>query len=423
MKETDKLFAGSIPEFYDRYLGPLIFAPYADDLAARVARLAPKRVLETAAGTGIATRALAQALPETASIVATDLNPAMIDFAAAKTKARNVSWRQADALALPFEDGAFDAVACQFGVMFFPDKRAGYREALRVLAPGGRFVFSVWDRIEDNEVPRIVTDAVAALFPGDPPRFLARTPHGHHDTAPSATISPWPASAASTSRPSRSAAARPRIAIPPSASARAPRCATRSKPAIPPASPKPPKPPPPPSPPASAPAPSTERSRPTSSPPPASRRPIDGAPTHLRVAKKELPLPLREGVGGGVCARERAQGIQSGRRFRRRVADPGIDWRTTRCAMVLHNFSAGVMRACRRETPPPTPSRKLGHLHTFRAGLAYSPAPCGRGFRGRGLRAAARPKNRTIDGISNIATRTAIDGWIHARLPARDPAP
>jgi SAM-dependent methyltransferase len=183
MKDADKLFAGSIPEFYERYLGPLIFAPYAADLAARVARLAPKRLLETAAGTGIATRALAQALPETASIVATDLNQAMIDFAAAKTRARNVSWRQADALSLPFEDSAFDAVVCQFGVMFFPDKRAGYREALRVLAPGGRFLFNVWDRIEENEVPRIVTEAVAALFPNDPPRFLARTPHGHHDIA------------------------------------------------------------------------------------------------------------------------------------------------------------------------------------------------------------------------------------------------
>src|SRR5262249_14731212 len=93
----------------------------------------------------------------------------------------NVSWRQADALALPFADGSFDAVVCQFGVMFFPDKRAGYREALRVLKPGGRFLFSVWDRIQENEVSRLVTEAVASLFPADPPQFLARTPHGHHD--------------------------------------------------------------------------------------------------------------------------------------------------------------------------------------------------------------------------------------------------
>ena len=126
---------------------------------------------------------MARALAESAAITATDLNQAMVDYAAAQTTARNVTWRQADALALPFADGAFDAVVCQFGVMFFPDKRAGYREALRVLAPGGRFLFNVWDRIEDNEISRVLTDAVAALFPADPPRFLARTPHGYHDVA------------------------------------------------------------------------------------------------------------------------------------------------------------------------------------------------------------------------------------------------
>jgi ubiquinone/menaquinone biosynthesis C-methylase UbiE len=183
MQESDKRFAGSIPALYDRYLGPLIFEPYASDLAERLAGLAPQRLLETAAGTGIATRALARVLPQAASIVATDLNQAMVDFAVARTNADNLAWRQADALGLPFDDGAFDAVVCQFGVMFFPDKRAGFREALRVLKPGGRFVFNVWDRIEHNEAAQTVTDAVAALFPEDPPQFLARTPHGHHDTA------------------------------------------------------------------------------------------------------------------------------------------------------------------------------------------------------------------------------------------------
>jgi ubiquinone/menaquinone biosynthesis C-methylase UbiE len=183
MKEADKLFVGSIPALYDRYLGPLIFEPYAQDLAERVVRFAPQRLLETAAGTGIVTRAMARALPATAAITATDLNQAMIDHAAAQTTADNVTWRQADALALPFADGAFDAVVCQFGVMFFPDKGAGFREALRVLKPGGRFLFNVWDRIEENEISRVLTDAVAALFPADPPRFLARTPHGYHDVA------------------------------------------------------------------------------------------------------------------------------------------------------------------------------------------------------------------------------------------------
>jgi SAM-dependent methyltransferase len=107
----------------------------------------------------------------------------MVDYAAAQTAAHNVTWQQADALALPFPDGSFDAVVCQFGVMFFPDKGAGYREALRVLKPGGRFLFNVWDRIAENEITRLVTDAVAALFPADPPQFLARTPHGYHDVA------------------------------------------------------------------------------------------------------------------------------------------------------------------------------------------------------------------------------------------------
>lgn len=183
MKEADKLFVGSMPALYDQYLGPFIFEPYAQDLAERVVRFAPQRLLETAAGTGIVTRAMARALPATVSITATDLNQAMVDHAAAQTKAGNVTWRQADALALPFADGAFDAVVCQFGVMFFPDKGAGLREALRVLKPGGRFLFNVWDRIEDNEISRVLTDAVAALFPADPPRFLARTPHGYHDVA------------------------------------------------------------------------------------------------------------------------------------------------------------------------------------------------------------------------------------------------
>jgi ubiquinone/menaquinone biosynthesis C-methylase UbiE len=183
VKDADKLFVGSMPAFYDRYLGPFIFEPYAGELAQRVARFGPQHLLETAAGTGIVTRAMAQALPATASITATDLNQAMVDYAAAQTKAPNVAWRQADALALPFADGAFDAVVCQFGVMFFPDKRAGYREALRVLKPGGRFLFNVWDRIEDNEISRVVADAVASLFPADPPQFLARTPYGHHDIA------------------------------------------------------------------------------------------------------------------------------------------------------------------------------------------------------------------------------------------------
>ena len=183
MTEADKVFAGSIPAIYDRYLGPLIFAPYAADLGHRLADIEAGRVLETAAGTGIVTRALARALPAAVTIVATDLNQPMLDYAAAQEGAETVTWRQADALTLPFNDGDFDAVICQFGVMFFPDKRAAYREARRVLKPGGRFVFNAWDRIEENEFPHVVTEALAGLFPHDPPRFMARTPHGYHDIA------------------------------------------------------------------------------------------------------------------------------------------------------------------------------------------------------------------------------------------------
>jgi ubiquinone/menaquinone biosynthesis C-methylase UbiE len=181
MSQVDTVFSGSIPALYDRYLGPLIFEPYAQDLGGRLSALTAGRVLETAAGTGIATRALMRALPASVSIVATDLNQPMLDHAAEQTPASRVSWQKADAQALPFPDGAFDAVLCQFGAMFFPDKQQAYREARRVLKPGGRFIFNVWDKIEHNEFADLVTTAVAAMFPNDPPLFLARTPHGYHD--------------------------------------------------------------------------------------------------------------------------------------------------------------------------------------------------------------------------------------------------
>jgi len=181
MVATDKLFAGSIPEIYDRFLVPLIFEPYADDLAARVATAQPGDVLETAAGTGVLTRALASRLAPSTRIVATDLNQPMLDQAAKRQAEGRIEWKQADALALPFGDGGFDVVACQFGAMFFPDKVQGYREARRVLRPGGRFLFNVWAPIEENEFADVVTEALATVFPNDPPRFMARTPHGHHD--------------------------------------------------------------------------------------------------------------------------------------------------------------------------------------------------------------------------------------------------
>jgi ubiquinone/menaquinone biosynthesis C-methylase UbiE len=179
--ETDIIFAGSIPSLYDKYLGSVLFGPFADDLTKRLPRLSAGHVLETAAGTGIVTRALLRSLPVSVSLVATDLNQPMLDHAAAQTSASNVIWQKVDAQSLPFPEGTFDAVVCQFGVMFFPEKPRAYREARRVLKPGGRFIFNVWDRIEDNEFSAIVTAAVAEMFPDDPPLFLARTPYGYYD--------------------------------------------------------------------------------------------------------------------------------------------------------------------------------------------------------------------------------------------------
>jgi SAM-dependent methyltransferase len=180
-RDTDKAFAGSIPKLYDTYLVPLIFEPYAADLVDRLGSRSLSRVLEIAAGTGVVTRALASALPEGVCIVATDLNQAMLDQASAVGTRRAVEWRQADAMQLPFPDGTFDAVLCQFGVMFFPEKAKAFSEARRMLRPGGVFLFNAWDRIEENEFADSVTTALESVFPKDPPRFMARTPHGYHD--------------------------------------------------------------------------------------------------------------------------------------------------------------------------------------------------------------------------------------------------
>ena len=181
--DSDRVFTGSISKAYDALLVPLIFEPYATDLANRLSAIQHARVLEIAAGTGVVTRALASALPSSTSIIATDLNQSMLDQATAAGTSRAVEWRLADAMNLPFANGAFDAVVCQFGVMFFPDKAKAFSEARRVLAPGGVFIFNVWDRIEENEFANIVTTALRSIFPNDPPSFMARTPHGYYDLA------------------------------------------------------------------------------------------------------------------------------------------------------------------------------------------------------------------------------------------------
>jgi SAM-dependent methyltransferase len=177
----DKVFTGSIPKLYETYLVPLIFEPYAADLVNRLASRSLTSVLEIAAGTGVVTRALTTVLPESVSIVATDLNQSMLDQASTVGTKHPVKWRQADAMQLPFPNGTFDAVVCQFGVMFFPEKSKAFSEARRVLRSGGVFIFNVWDRIEENEFADTVTTALESVFPKDPPRFLARTPHGYYE--------------------------------------------------------------------------------------------------------------------------------------------------------------------------------------------------------------------------------------------------
>jgi ubiquinone/menaquinone biosynthesis C-methylase UbiE len=182
MAEADKVFAGAIPDLYDRLLVPLIFEGYARDLAERVAKLKPSDLLEVATGTGVLTRAMAPLLDAGTRIVASDLNQPMLDVAKRKqADDSRIVWQQADALALPFAAQSFDVVTCQFGVMFYPDKVKGYRETHRVLKPAGHFLFNVWDKLTENDFARAVEEALTDEFPVDPPRFMTRVPHGYAD--------------------------------------------------------------------------------------------------------------------------------------------------------------------------------------------------------------------------------------------------
>jgi SAM-dependent methyltransferase len=177
-------FIGTIPQHYDQGLGPMIFVDYAADIARRVACSNPTRVLETAAGTGIVTRKLRDALSKDARLTATDLNPPMLEVARAKFHAgEQVEFRPADAVALPFADGSFDAVMCQFGIMFFPDKAKSCSEVFRVLAPCGRYVFSVWDSHRYNPFGRITHEVAGRFFPADPPQFY-NVPFSCHQIDP-----------------------------------------------------------------------------------------------------------------------------------------------------------------------------------------------------------------------------------------------
>src|SRR5262245_39325799 len=164
MADQHVAFVGSVPANYDRYLGSIFFHAFADDLVARLTVKPGMRVLEIACGTGIVTERLARRLAGTGSLVATDLNEPMLAYARGRGFAdTGVTWRPADGPALPFDDDSFDAVVCEFGLMFFPDKARGVREAWRVLRPGGQYLFNVWDAIAHNPVARITHETVATF--------------------------------------------------------------------------------------------------------------------------------------------------------------------------------------------------------------------------------------------------------------------
>ncbi|HEY4908606.1 MAG TPA: methyltransferase domain-containing protein [Methylomirabilota bacterium] len=189
MADRNAAFVGDIPANYDRYLGPVFFHQFADDLTGRLRVTPGMRVLETACGTGIVTRRLLERLRGQGSIVATDLNEAMTEHGRAHVQAdpERIAWQPADATKLPFPDGSFDAVVCQFGLMFFPDKAAGVREAFRVLKPGGRYLFNVWDAMALNPIARIAHETAGRFFPADPPTFYT-VPFSLHDPAPTRAL-------------------------------------------------------------------------------------------------------------------------------------------------------------------------------------------------------------------------------------------
>ena len=183
MNSIDSDFSGSIPEVYDSHLVPILFEGYAADLAGRVAKADPTAVLEVAAGSGVVPRALASRLSGGCRYVVSDINPAMLECARQRSSEDRLEWREANAMSLPFEDESFDIVLCQFGVMFFPDHIKGFSEILRVLRPGGRFIFNSWGPLETNDFAHIALETLIALYPDDPPLFLARTPYGYGETA------------------------------------------------------------------------------------------------------------------------------------------------------------------------------------------------------------------------------------------------
>jgi ubiquinone/menaquinone biosynthesis C-methylase UbiE len=178
--QTPVAFSGSIPAYYDSYLGPMFFEPFALEMANRISPLTPSHILELASGTGRLTKFLPAVAAPPASIIASDINPSMVRFGSEKAKHKDIHWMEIDAVKLPFKDASFDCVVAQFGVMFYSDKINAFKEALRVLKPGGTFIFNCWDDISHNPMARLTNDALQHFFPIDTPAFY-QIPFSYYD--------------------------------------------------------------------------------------------------------------------------------------------------------------------------------------------------------------------------------------------------
>jgi ubiquinone/menaquinone biosynthesis C-methylase UbiE len=178
---TPTAFAGSVPANYDQYLGPVLFEPYAIDLVSRINKASYKNVLELACGTGRVTKHLVSSLPAQGSLIATDLNKDMLNVAKNIIPGTHVKWMVVDAQELPFDENTFDHIICQFGVMFFPDKKKGFDEAYRVLQTNGRFLFNVWDSLEMNPRSAIIKQIMQEIMGDEAPDFLSKGPYSYYD--------------------------------------------------------------------------------------------------------------------------------------------------------------------------------------------------------------------------------------------------
>lgn len=175
------LFSGEVPGNYDKYLGPILFEPYALDLIDRLKNERVEHVLELACGTGRVTTHLVDLIPTKGSLTATDLNPGMLELAQSKIQNEKIFWTVADAEDLSFYNGQFDHIVCQFGVMFFPAKEKSFKEANRVLKKGGKYIFSTWESVEKNPRIDLMWSVIHEVFGNEAPDFFQKGPHSFFD--------------------------------------------------------------------------------------------------------------------------------------------------------------------------------------------------------------------------------------------------